>query len=131
MDDLCYPFADGTCESNFCSYFKGKEFTRSAEGLGVHPSGFVSVATAVNDLRGQVSTSNQREQLITKIASISAQDITALPNNRMERQTFRGSLISGESVIFSPLAWSKWDTPRLLLIYSEISRSVHVQKLFG
>ena len=44
---------------------------------------------------------------------------------------FYGSLRSGDKAVFRPIAWNRWETPRLLLIYGGLSRTVNIQKFYG
>jgi serine/threonine protein kinase len=68
---------------------------------------------------------------MTRIPVVLPADISGFPEQLVAGRSFTCSLTSGEKVTFAPLAWTKWETPRILLIYAEISRSINVQKLFG
>jgi len=54
-----------------------------------------------------------------------------MPEVRSEARMFYGSLRSGDNVVFVPVAWTRWETHQLLLIYAELSRTVNIQKLYG
>lgn len=91
----------------------------------------MSVAASIQDLRDHTVDPGQREKFMTRIPVVLPADVSCFPDQRVAGRSFRCSLTSGEKVVFTPLAWSKWETPRIVLIYSEISRSINVQRLFG
>lgn len=76
-------------------------------------------------------SSQKRDKLIAKLPEITESDISTMPNERPPKTRFVGKLGDGEHVVFEPLAWKRAETPRLLSIYTEISRDVNIQRLFG
>ena len=108
-------------------YAQGKSFVAANQPQG----GQVSVATHVRGLEGQPLSPEQRVKLIENIPLVTTDDIKSMPDERQAGGIFRGTLTSGEQVVFIPLAWTKWETPRLITIYAEISRYVNIQRLFG
>ena len=71
-----------------------------------------------------------RSALWDRVTVITLNEVEALnePNAHAE---FTGSLKTGEAIRFVPLEKGKSDTPRLLVVYGELSRSVGIQRLFG
>ena len=93
--------------------------------------GQVSVASHVRGLEDRPLSSERRAELIQNISPVTAQDIACMPADRQSGTVFHGTLTGGEKVVFTPLAWTKWETPRLITIYAEISRYVNIQRLYG
>lgn len=62
---------------------------------------------------------------------MSANEICETLGPREGGKDFRCVLKSGDQAIFCPLAWSKWEVPRLLSIYAILSKSVNVHRFFG
>ena len=71
-----------------------------------------------------------RSELWNRVPVITPNEvsISEQPDGHAE---FVGSLVTGEAIRFVPLEKDKYDTPRLLVVYGEISRSVGVQRLYG
>lgn len=93
------------------------------------PEDSVSVAAHLQTLKGGMSES-QRKNLLGTLPRVLDQEVESL-GERVGEMEFRGSLLSGERVVFIPIDLAMWNVPKYLSIYGPLSRSVNLQRFFG
>jgi serine/threonine protein kinase len=71
----------------------------------------------------------ERQELFRRIPKVEAREVVDLGTHEPEK--FHRTLTNGAKVVFIQISITKWEVPRLLLIYSLVSMTVNVQRFFG